>query len=210
MSNTRMELRRKRRDNLITAASILVIFGLLIALAFAFALALEKEEAPGEPCEEYQMYLANRDEEWFNTASEDYMEDPLESEHIEQAITEIPEKRYPMTDEEFYLVCGIVSAEAKGEPYEGMMAVAQTVLDNCERNNCRPDGVAWMYTTPDDTWSDEVWLAVTAVFFEGQSVFSEQVYWFYNPNYGYSEFHESQEFVAEIGNHRFFTEKEVK
>ena len=147
-------------------------------------------------------------EAWVNTAEEDYMEDPMESEHIEHAIIELPEKRYELTDEEFYLVCGIVSAEAKGEPYEGMMAVAQTILDNCERNNCRPDGVAWMYTTPDDTWSDEVWLAVTAVFFEGQTAFDEKVYWFYNPALCESDFHESQKFVGEIGGHRFFTEKE--
>lgn len=148
--------------------------------------------------------------EWFNTAEEDYMEDPLESEHIEQAIIELPEKRYELTTDEFYLVCGIVSAEAKGEPYEGMMAVAQTILDNCERNNCRPFDVAWMYTTPDDTWSDEVWLAVTAVFFEGQTAFDEKVYWFYNPALCESDFHESQQFVEEIGGHRFFTEKEDK
>lgn len=152
--------------------------------------------------------IRERDEAWFNTAAEDYMEDPLESEHIEQAIYEMPEKRYELTDGELYLVCGIVMAEAGGESYEGQMAVAQTILNNCERSNGRPSDVAWMYAEPRHTWTDEVWCAVTAVFFEGQTVTEENILWFYAPALCTSEFHESQRFVTEIGGHRFFAEKE--
>ena len=151
-------------------------------------------------------HISERDEAWFAMAEDG--EDPLESEHIEQAICELPDKRYPLTDGELYLVCGIVAAESKGEPYEGMMAVAQTILNNCERDNARPADVAWKYATPDDTWSDEVWLAVTAVFWEGQTVTDETILWFYAPAYGVSEWHESQRFVMEVGGHRFFAEVE--
>ena len=147
-------------------------------------------------------------EEWPPVIEDYEGEDPYESERIEQAIIELPSKRYELTTDEFYLICGIVAHEAGGEPYEGMMAVAQSILSNCERNNCRPTDVAWMYTTPWDTWSDEVWLAVTAVFFEGQTVFDEPPYWFYAPALCTSDWHESQKFIGEIGGHRFFTTHE--
>jgi spore germination cell wall hydrolase CwlJ-like protein len=201
MNKTRM--RRRQRENI---AYVVVILALLAATTAAFARAAKLED--NTVSEEYQMYLKNRDEEWFNLAEEDYMEDPLESEHIEQAIYELPNKRYPLTDEEFYLVCGIVMAEAEGEPYEGKMAVAQCILNNCERDNARPADVAWKFGDPEDTWTDDVWLAVTAVFNEGQTITDEQILWFYAPAYGVSEWHERQRFVMEIGGHRFFAEKE--
>ena len=207
MKKTRMQRRKLWERILFGVAALLMM---LAATTIVYArvkvlLGMEHEES-----EEYRMYLENRDEEWFNLAEEDYMEDPLESEHIEQAIYELPNKRYPMTDEEFYLVCGIVMAEAEGEPYEGKMAVAQCILNNCERDNARPADVAWKFSDPEDTWTDEVWLAVTAVFNEGQTITDEQILWFYAPAYGVSEWHERQRFVMEIGGHKFFGEWEGK
>ena len=207
MKKTRMQ-RRKLWERILCGVAALLM--MLAATTIVYArvkvlLGMEHEES-----EEYRMYLENRDEEWFNLAEEDYMEDPLESEHIEQAIYELPNKRYPMTDEEFYLVCGIVMAEAEGEPYEGKMAVAQCILNNCERDNARHADVAWKFTTPADTWTDDVWLAVTAVFNEGQTITDEQILWFYAPAYGVSEWHERQRFVMEIGGHKFFGEWEGK
>lgn len=207
MKKTRMQRRKLWERILFGVAALLMM---LAATTIVYArvkvlLGMEHKES-----EEYRMYLENRDEEWFNLAEEDYMEDPLESEHIEQAIYELPNKRYPMTDEEFYLVCGIVMAEADGEPYEGKMAVAQCILNNCERDNARPADVAWKFTTPAGTWTDDVWLAVTAVFNEGQTITDEQILWFYAPAYGVSEWHERQRFVMEIGGHKFFGEWEGK
>ena len=168
----------------------------VVSMVVIFATAND-EVVPEEPTAKH--------EEWFEMAEENEGEDPLESEHIEQAIIENPEPRYPLTTDELNLVLGVVEAEARGESYEGKMAVAQTILNNCERSNSRPSDVAWMYASPADTWSEEVWLAVTAVFFEGQTAFDEEVYWFYNPALCTSDFHESQKFVDEIGGHRFFT-----
>ena len=207
MKKTRMQ-RRKLWERILCGVAALLM--MLAATTIVYArvkvlLGMEHEES-----EEYQMYLKNRDEEWFNLAEDDYMEDPLESEHIEQAIYELPNKRYPLTDEEFYLVCGIVMAEAEGEPYEGKMAVAQCILNNCERDNARPADVAWKFSDPEDTWTDDVWLAVTAVFNEGQTITDEQILWFYAPAYGVSEWHERQRFVMEIGGHKFFGEWEGK
>jgi spore germination cell wall hydrolase CwlJ-like protein len=198
-------MQRRQRENIVFALIMLVSMAATTA-AFARAAKLEDNSIS----EEYQMYIANRDEEWFNLAEEDYMEDPLESEHIEQAIAELPDKRYELTDEELYLVCGIVAHEAEIESYEGKMAVAQTILNNCERSNGRPADVAWMYADPWHTWSEETWQAVTAVFFEGQTVTDETILWFYAPSLCKSEWHESQRFVMEIGGHRFFAEWEGK
>lgn len=207
MKKTRMQRRKLWERILFGVAALLMM---LAATTIVYArvkvlLGMEHEES-----EEYRMYLENRDEEWFNLAEEDYMEDPLESEHIEQAIYELPNKRYPLTDEEFYLVCGIVMAEAEGEPYEGKMAVAQCILNNCERDNARPANVAWKFSNPEETWTDDVWLAVTAVFNEWQTITDEQILWFYAPAYGVSEWHERQRFVMEIGGHKFFGEWEGK
>ena len=207
MKKTRMQRRKLWERILFGVAALLMM---LAATTIVYArvkvlLGMEHEES-----EEYRMYLENRDEEWFNLAEEDYMEDPLESEHIEQAIYELPNKRYPLTDEEFYLVCGIVMAEAEGEPYEGKMAVAQCILNNCERDNARPANVAWKFSNPEETWTDDVWLAVTAVFNEWQTITDEQILWFYAPAYGVSEWHERQRFVMEIGGHKFLGEWEGK
>ena len=211
MSKTKEQIRRANRRKIIRAAAYGAVMAfLLAAFTVAAARAAKMADEDNGISEEYQMYIKNRDEEWFNLAEEDYMEDLLESEHIEQAIYELPNKRYPLTDEEFYLVCGIVMAEAEGEPYEGKMAVAQCILNNCERDNARPADVAWKFSDPEDTWTDDVWLAVTAVFNEGQTITDEQILWFYAPAYGVSEWHERQRFVMEIGGHKFFGEWEGK
>ena len=154
--------------------------------------------------------IRERDEEWFNCAEEDYMEDPLESEHIEQAIYEMPDKRFPLADEELSLVCSIVMAEAGGESYEGKMAVAQVILNNCERSHCRPNEIQWMFAKPIPIWTEEVQQAVTAVFFEGQTVTDEKILWFYAPDLCESAWHESQRFVLAVGGHKFFAEKEAE
>ncbi len=189
------------RDTLL-ALGVLACFALSVVVVDNMNIRHEEERAAQEELERI------RDEEWFNCAEEDYMEDPLESEHIEQAIAELPNKRYELTDEEFYLVCGIVMAEAGGESYEGKMAVAQVILNNCERSNCRPAEIAWMFAKPRPTWTDEVWLAVTAVFNEGQTITDEKILWFYAPDLCQSAWHESQRFVLAVGGHKFFAEKE--
>lgn len=151
-----------------------------------------------------QESAAEQYEEWLQ--EESVREDPLESGCVEQLAH--ADKRYDLTDEELYLVCGVVMHEAGGESYEGKMAVAQCILNNCERENARPADVAWKFAEPYSSWTDEVWKAVTAVFFEGQTVTEETILWFYAPALCASTWHESQRFVMEIGGHRFFAEEE--
>lgn len=205
---TRKARAAARRRKRIDAAMIVVTIVLLLACAVAFAHAMKQVDAPHEPSEEYLMYIQNRDEEWFEMAEANGGEDPLESEHIEQAIMELPEKRYALTDEELRLVCGIVMREAGGESYEGKMAVAQCILNQCEYENTRPAGVAWKFASPCESWSGDVLEAATAVFHEGQTVTEDKILWFYAPAESAGTFHNTQRFVVEIGGHRFFAEKE--
>ena len=199
----------KRRRRINTMMNIFIA-ALLLMCAAAFAHAMKQVDAPHEPSEEYLMYIQNRDEEWFEMAEENGGEDPMESEHIEQAIMELPEKRYALTEEELRLVCGIVMREAEGESYEGKMAVAQCILNQCEYENTRPAGVAWKFASPCESWSGEVLEAVTAVFHEGQTVTTENILWFYAPAKSAGTFHNTQRFVMEIGGHRFYAEAEGK
>ena len=193
------------RDTILFALAI-ALFVSAVAVVDAMNVRYEEEKAAQEELER----IRERDEEWFNLAEEDYMEDPLESEHIQQAIAELPEKRYELTDDELYLLCGVVMAEAGGESYEGKMAVAQCLLNGCERSGIRPAQavVDYQYAKPNYNYTDECWEAVTAVFYEGLTVTDETILWFYAPARCTSKWHESQKFVTEIGGHRFFAEKE--
>lgn len=210
MNRTRMQKRNAAVRLLSAAAAVLMM---IAATTIVVARVEVLKNMKHEDSEEYLMYLESQkhiDYEALDEAVAEYEEAPYESERIEEAIYELPNKRYELTDEELYLVCGIVAAEAENEPYDGKMAVAQTILNHCERSGGRPDDVRWMYADPRHTWSEEVWLAVTAVFFEGQTVTDETILWFYNPALCVSKWHESQRFVMEIGGHRFFAEWEGK
>ena len=207
---TRMQRRRMIANIISGGAAVLMLIAAttIVCARVEFLMNIEHEDS-----EEYLMYLESQkhiDYEALDEAVAEYAEAPYESERIEEAIYELPNKRYELTTEEFYWVCGVVAAEAENEPYDGKVAVAQTILNNCERTNSRPADVAWMYAEPRHTWSDEVWQAVTAVFHEGQTVTDELILWFYAPALCESKWHESQMFVMEIGGHRFFAEWEGK
>lgn len=115
---------------------------------------------------------------------------------------------FELTAEERTLIEQVVSAESRGEPYDGQVAVAQCILNACMKDNLRPEDVLkkYHYTTARVEPTSSVRAAVTAVFDRGEGVTDEPIIYFYNPNLCESEFHESQIFVIEIQNHRFFKE----
>lgn len=121
-------------------------------------------------------------------------------------------KRYELTDAERWEVASVVTAEAGGEPYAGMMAVAQCILQACEDDGIRPDEavIAYKYTANRPEPSAEALKAVQAVFDFGQVVTTEPIKYYYAPAIVYSEWHESQDYVITINNHRFYTEKETE
>lgn len=152
----------------------------------------------------------------------------LETKEIEtnvesKAVAEVEvkvEPFYPLTDYEYELVTNIVCGEAGNQPYWGKVAVASCILNACLFENKRPEDIQKMYgyagwksieefeaeclkAYENTILADEVREAVEQVFNRGE-VYSDNVYWFYNPSAGYSSFHESMNYIDTIGNHKFF------
>lgn len=126
-----------------------------------------------------------------------------------QVTDQKPDVRYPLTDDERRAVELVVMAEAEGEGYDGQRLVAQCILNTAEAQGVSPIEVVFaqgQYAAPTEYASESVQEAVSAVFDDGDMVVQECIRWFYAPQYGVSEWHESKEFVVEYGGHRFFME----
>ncbi len=115
-------------------------------------------------------------------------------------------QRYPLTETERALVEQVVAAEAIGEPYLGQVAVAQCLLTSCEKDGIRPHEAVreYKYARSRKEPSADVVQAVAAVFDKGYRAVSKPIVYFYAPARTVSSWHEKQEFVIEIGGHRFF------
>lgn len=126
---------------------------------------------------------------------------------------------YPLTDEERRLVEGMVTNEAGNQSYDGKVAVANCILNACLEGYYTPARVKEMYgygsydiekfeseclaAYGNTKLSDEVQQAVSQVFDDGK-ILSDNIFWFYNPSYCYSSFHESMRYQFTIGPHKFF------
>lgn len=133
----------------------------------------------------------------------------VEETKLGQVTAQEPEARYPLTDDERRAVELVVMAEAEGEGYDGQRLVAQCILNTAEAQGVSPIEVVFaqgQYAAPAESASESVQEAVSAVFDDGDLVVQECIRWFYAPEYGVSEWHESKEFVVEYGGHRFFME----
>lgn len=117
---------------------------------------------------------------------------------------------YALTSEQRTLIEQVVSAESRGEPYDGQAAVAQCILNACLKDDITPEQAIkkYKYTRARVEPTESVQKAVSAVFDRGDCITDEPIIYFYNPNMVTSEFHESQVFVMEIANHKFFKETE--
>lgn len=117
-------------------------------------------------------------------------------------------KRYDITDAERREIASAVTAEAEGEPFAGKVAVAQCILQACEDDGISPDEAltAYGYSKNRPEPTAEALEAVEAVFDHGYIVTNEPIKYFYSPDGTVSEWHESQVFILEINNHRFFKE----
>ncbi len=116
-----------------------------------------------------------------------------------------PEPYFRLTDSERSEIEQVVMAEAGGEPYDGQVAVAQCIRDAAIKDSIRPSEVIVEYKyTPDRKEPTQgVQEAVRAVFDDGESAI-DTAYYFYAPALVTSKWHEAQEFVAELGGHKFF------
>ena len=99
----------------------------------------------------------------------------------------------------------IVEGEAGGESYDGKRWVATCLLNAMRKDGMNAEEVrtAYQYVGWSEDVSDETIHAVSQVFDFGD-VTHDTALWFYAPKWCNSPWHESQQFVAEIGGHRFF------
>lgn len=106
---------------------------------------------------------------------------------------------------EYELIASVVMNEAGYESYEGQIAVAQCIKNACIRENKPFSSIRGIYGyTRSKKPNKSVFSAVYDVFENGATVTDEPILFYYNPDYGYSSFHESQTYVMTIGGHRFF------
>lgn len=107
----------------------------------------------------------------------------------------------------------IVAGEAKGEPMEGKMAVAQCILNGMVKSDWSAERVRieYQYSGWDDELENvnpEAWAevveAVSRVFDDGELISDKPILYFYAPKRVSSSWHESLNFSCELSNHRFF------
>ena len=120
---------------------------------------------------------------------------------------------FNLPDAERKTIQYIVAGEAKGEPMEGKMAVAQCILNGMVKSNWTAEKVRIEYqysgwddeleNTNSEAWA-EVVEAVSRVFDDGELISDKPILYFYAPDITSSSWHESLNHAVTIGGHRFF------
>ena len=122
-------------------------------------------------------------------------------------------------EEDIYWLAHIISAEAKGEPLVGQIAVGNVVL-NRVRSELFPDTVFGVIYDTDhaiqfepialgsimEEPTEQAWVAAYLAL-EGTDIVGSSLY-FVNPKYASSWFDDSLELVARIGRHNFYDRKD--
>ena len=133
---------------------------------------------------------------------------------LDLAMVEYSRPRFfNLNDAERKTIQYIVAGEAKGEPMEGKMAVAQCILNGMIKSNWSAERVRieYKYSGWDDeleksnpkAWA-EVVEAVSRVFDDGELISDKPILYFYAPKRVSSSWHESLNHAVTIGGHRFF------
>ena len=119
-----------------------------------------------------------------------------------------PEREYfyKISDYERTVIEQVVMAESGTESYQGQCAIAQCIIDACKLEDKRPIDIIieYQYTKNRHAPSESVKKAVAAVFDDGYRVTQAKTLYFYAPKLVVSTWHESMNFVIQIGNVRFF------
>lgn len=136
-----------------------------------------------------------------------------QNQYLDLYIIEYDKPFYPITEDDRYVIECIVAGEAKGEPAEGKMAVAQCLLNAMAKDGLSASDVRKKYqysgwddgleNSNPDCWV-EVCEAVNRVFDDGEFVSENPILFFYAPKKVYSRWHESLNHVTTIGGHKFF------
>lgn len=116
---------------------------------------------------------------------------------------------FPLTQSERRIIEQCVETEAGGESHAGKMLVAQCILNSCVRKKHSPSTViTYQYSLGGNEPSDDTVQAVHEVFDLGMKYTGEPIEYFYAPQLCRGDWHETQEFVLELGCHKFFKRRE--
>lgn len=120
---------------------------------------------------------------------------------------------FNLTEAERKTIQYIVAGEAKGEPMEGKMAVAQCILHGMVKSGWSAERVRIEYqysgwddeleNTNSEAWA-EVVEAVSRVFDDGELISDKPILYFYAPDITSSDWHESLNHAVTIEGHKFF------
>lgn len=121
---------------------------------------------------------------------------------------------YNISEKDRYIIECIVAGEAKGESFKGMKLVAQCIMNAMMINNWDAETVRiqYKYSGWDPQLENEnlkIWeqieLAVSDVFDNGNLETQEPILYFYAPQYSSGTWHENNlEYVLTEGGHKFF------
>lgn len=121
-----------------------------------------------------------------------------------------------LSAQELYVVESLVAGEAGNQPYNGMQAVAQCIMNAMLKDNLTPSQVRSQYKysgwydidkfySINPTQGQLVKDAVASVFFRGETVTDAYILWFCNPSItGRNNWHFTQNLIMEIEDHAFF------
>ena len=234
MKMSRQKKTRRNDTSVKVAATLtlaLMAFGKAWIMAEGFG---ELYDAPLSPltaeaiavAEEYSAVRASGSAEYVPTLTDEYIAEvmsyerpyvPSEGVSVSSKVNTLPSGenaaqpvvvRYALSDEERDEVERVMMAECGGEERDGMIAVGQCILNACEESGLRPHETLkkYGYTHIRKEPSEAVKEAVCAVFDRGETVTDEPILYFY-ADYAKSPWHESQQFVMQMGVHRFFMKK---
>ena len=120
---------------------------------------------------------------------------------------------FNLTEAERKTIQYIVAGEAKGEPMEGKMAVAQCILNGMVKSGWSAERVRieYQYSGWDDELENvnpEAWAevveVVSRVFDDGELISDKPILYFYAPDITSSSWHESLNHAVTIEGHKFF------
>ena len=204
---TRQERRKRRRQRRRMQAGIILSLVLVLGLIIALRAGKEREtleqEIPLEARQTLTYIVPARPEAAEEKTAEEPEEPPVEPE---------PENRYAelhFSDEDVYILACLVYHEARGESFEGQVAVVEVVLnrmlsdyfpDTVEEVVFQKYGDVWQFSPAPYLYSaepdKEQYLAVHTAIEEREHILSEDTVYFSTAPYN-----ESVDMI--IGNHYF-------
>ena len=111
---------------------------------------------------------------------------------------------------DYNYVLRVVAAECRGEPLDGIMAVAQVIRERADAKGKTPEEIVkekYQFAEPAsmDKVNDNVREACERVLIKNESVTDKPIKYFYSTVGGFvSTTHEKKTYVMTIGNHKFF------